>query len=115
MKGNANVICRSFSRSPEACWGLRRMTGLRRYGWLLGPCYGIAVLVVMHTVVLPLAPTYGSGALSDGPCGPDGKITDHQMLYATILAHMFIVWLVRSACARFLWPKNLGPKEELAQ
>lgn len=84
------------------------MTDLRRYWWLLGPCYGIVVMVVMYCVVLPLAATHGSGALPDGPRGPDGKITDHQMLYATILVHMFIVGLVISACARFLWPKEEG-------
>ncbi|MFT3725738.1 MAG: hypothetical protein QM773_19420 [Hyphomonadaceae bacterium] len=84
----------------------RRMKDLRTYWWLLGPCYGIVVMVVMYTVVLPLAATHGSGALPDGPRGPDGKITDHQMLYATILVHMFIVGLVISACARFLWPKE---------
>ncbi len=93
----------------------QRMTDLRRYWWLLGPCYGIVVMVVMYTVVLPLAATHGSGALPDGPRGPDGKITDHQMLYATILVHMFIVGLVISASARFLWPTSLGPKKELAQ
>lgn len=83
-----------------------RMRDLRTYWWLLGPCYGIVVMVVMYTVVLPLAATHGSGALPDGPRGPDGKITDHQMLYATILVHMFIVGMVISACARFLWPKE---------
>lgn len=93
----------------------RHMNDLRRYWWLLGPCYGIVVMVVMYTVVLPLAATYGSGALPDGPRGPDGKITDHQMLYATILVHMLIVGFVISACARFLWPKNLEPQESLAQ
>ena len=31
----------------------RRITDLRSYGWLLGPCYGIVVMVVMYTVVLP--------------------------------------------------------------
>jgi hypothetical protein len=85
----------------------KHITDLRKYWWLLGPCYGIVVMVVMYTVVLPLAATHGSGALPDGPRGPDGKITDHQMLYATILVHMFIIGLVISACARFLWPKEL--------
>ncbi len=84
----------------------KRMKDLRAYWWLLGPCYGIVVMVVMYAVVLPLAATHGSGALPDGPRGPDGRITDHQMLYATILVHMFIVGLVISACARFLWPKS---------
>lgn len=86
----------------------RRMRDLRTYWWLLGPCYGIVVMVVMYTIVLPLAATHGSGALPDGPRGPDGKITDHQMLYATILVHMFVVGLVVSACARFLWPRQAG-------
>ena len=82
-----------------------RLTDLRTYWWLLGPCYGIVVMVVMYTVVLPLSAVHGSGALPDGPRGADGKITDHQMLYATILVHMFIVGLVISACTRFLWPR----------
>ncbi len=69
-----------------------RITDLRRYWWLLGPCYGIVVMVVMYTVVLPLSAIHGSGALPKGP----------QMLYATILVHMFLIGLVISACARFL-------------
>jgi hypothetical protein len=86
----------------------RHIHDLRRFWWLLGPCYGIVVMVVMYTVVLPLSAVHGSGALPDGPRGPDGKITDHQMLYGTILVHMFAVGLVISACARFLWPKEEG-------
>ena len=86
-----------------------RLADLRTYWWLLGPCYGIVVMVVMYTVVLPLSAAHGSGALPDGPRGPDGKITDHQMLYATILVHMFIVGLVVSACTRFLWPRPARP------
>jgi len=82
-----------------------RITDLRKYWWLLGPCYGIVVMVVMYAVVLPLSAAHGSGALPNGPRGPDGKITDHQMLYATILVHMFLVGLVISASARYLWPK----------
>lgn len=74
--------------------------------WLLGPCYDIVVMVVMYTVVLPLSAFHGNGALPDGPRGPDGKITDHQMLYATILVHILVVGLVISACARFLWPET---------
>jgi hypothetical protein len=81
-----------------------RITDLRKYWWLLGPCYGIVVMVVMYTLVLPLSAVHGSGALPDGPRGPDGRITDHQMLYGTILVHMFVVGLVISSCARFLWP-----------
>ena len=84
------------------------ITDLRRYWWLLGPCYGVVVMVVMYTVVLPLSAAHGSGALPNGPRGPDGKISDHQMLYATILVHMFIVGLAISAAARFLWPRNTG-------
>ena len=83
-----------------------RITDLRKYWWLLGPCYGIVVMVVMYTIVLPLSAVHGSGALPDGPRGPDGRIIDHQMLYGTILVHMFIVGLVVSACARFLWPRE---------
>ena len=82
-----------------------RISDLRRFWWQLGPCYGIVVMVVMYTVVLPLSAVHGSGALPDGPRGPDGKITDHQMLYGTILVHMFIVGLVIAGCARYLWPR----------
>src|SRR5476649_405696 len=67
------------------------VTDLRKYWWLLGPCYGIVVMVVMYTVVLPLSAFHGNGALPDGPRGPGGKITDHQMLYEAILVHMFVV------------------------
>jgi len=81
-----------------------RLSDLRRYWWLLGPCYGIVVMVVMYTVVLPLSAAHGSGALPNGPRGPDGQITDHQMLYGTLLVHIFAIGLVISACARFLWP-----------
>lgn len=89
-----------------------RMNDLRKYWWLLGPCYGLVVMVVMYTVVLPLSAIHGSGALPDGPRGPDGKITDHQMLYATILVHLFIVGLVIGACARYLWPTSVTFKGE---
>jgi hypothetical protein len=82
------------------------MADLRKYWWLLGPCYGIVVMVVMYTVVLPLSAVHGNGALPDGPRGPDGKITDHQMLYEAILVHTFVVGLVIAACARFLWPAD---------
>lgn len=90
----------------------RRITDLRKYWWLLGPCYGMVVMIVMYTVVLPLSAAHGSGALPDGPRGPDGKITDHQMLYGTILVHMFIVGLVVAACARFLWPQQAAIAEQ---
>ncbi|MEP6548767.1 MAG: hypothetical protein ABJD53_14995 [Gammaproteobacteria bacterium] len=90
------------------------ITDLRKYWWLLGPCYGIVVMVVMYTVVLPLSAAHGSGALPNGPRGSDGKITDHQMLYGTILVHMFIVGLVVSACARFLWPQKAFRDESAA-
>jgi hypothetical protein len=73
----------------------KRITDLRKFWWLLGPCYGIVVMVVMYTVVLPLSAAQGSGALPSGP----------QMLYATILVHMFIVGFVIGACARYLWPQ----------
>jgi hypothetical protein len=84
-----------------------RITDLRTFWWLLVPCFGLVVMVVMYTVVLPLSAIHGSGALPDGPRGPDGKVSDHQMLYATILVHLFIVGLVIGACARFLWPRSM--------
>ena len=86
----------------------KHIADLRKYWWLLGPCYGVVVMVVMYTVVLPLSAAHGSGALPNGPRGPDGTISDHQMLYATILVHMFIVGLVISGAARFLWPQQSG-------
>ncbi len=73
---------------------------------VLGPCYGIVVMVVMYTVVLPLSAAHGSGALPDGPRGPDGRISDHQIPFRTILAHLFIIGRVISAYARFLWPQQ---------
>jgi hypothetical protein len=83
-----------------------RINDLRKCWWLLGPCYGIVVMVVMYTVILPLSAAHGSGSLPNGPRQPDGTISDHQMLYGTLLAHIFIVGLVISACARFLWPRE---------
>lgn len=85
----------------------KQISDLRTYWWLLGPCYGIVVMVIMYTVVLPLSAAHGSGSLPNGPRGPDGQITDHEMLYATILVHMFLVGFVIAACARFFWPKNI--------
>jgi hypothetical protein len=82
------------------------ITDLRKFWWLLGPCYGIVVMVVMYVVVLPLSAVHGNSALPDGPRGPDGRVTDHQVLYGTIFAHTVLVGLVISACARFLWPKE---------
>ena len=82
------------------------ITDLRRFWWLLGPCYGIVVMVAMYVVVLPLSAVHGNSALPDGSRGPDGRVTDHQILYGTIFAHTILVGLVISACARFLWPKE---------
>lgn len=91
---------------------------LRRFWWLLGPCYGIVVMVMMYAIVLPLAANHG------GPNLPDGQLTlancritngrtgpgactgvDHQLLYGTILIHMLGVGLPIGAAARFLWPR----------
>ena len=110
------------------------ITDLRRFWWLLGPCYGIVVMVAMYIVVLPLSAVHGNSALPDSrldlmtcrlfasPPDPSAfsvdvgsgpqinpatcRVTDHQMLYGTIFAHMILVGLVVSACARFLWPKE---------
>jgi hypothetical protein len=87
------------------------ITDLRRFWWLLGPCYGIVVMVVMYVVVLPLSAVHGNSALPDGPRGPDGRVMDHQILYGTIFAHTVLVGLVVSACARFLWPKEESRSE----
>jgi hypothetical protein len=96
----------------------QRITDLRKFWWVLGPCYGVVVMVVMYSVVLPLAANHGGPNLPDGGlilanCTPtrSGKVsaavctgTDHQLLYATILVHVIIVGLFISAAARFLWP-----------
>jgi hypothetical protein len=87
------------------------ITDLRRYWWLLGPCYGVVVMVAMYVVVLPLSAAHGASALPDGPRGPDGKITDHQVLYGTIFAHMILVGLPIGWAARFLWPNSPAPDE----
>jgi hypothetical protein len=83
-----------------------KITDLRKYWWLLGPCYGIVVMVAMYVVVLPLSAAHGNSALPDGPRGPDGRVTDHQILYGTIFAHMILVGLPIGWAARYLWPKN---------
>ena len=84
----------------------QKMTDLRTYWWIMGPCYGIILMCVMYWVVLPLSAVHGNSALPDSRPGPDGKIVDHQILYGTIFAHTILVGLVISACARFLWPKS---------
>lgn len=82
------------------------MTDLRRFWWIMGPCYGIILMCVMYWVVLPLSAVQGNFALPDGPRGPDGRITDHQILFGTIFAHTILVGLPIAAAARFLWPKD---------
>lgn len=112
---------------------------LRKFWWVLGPAYGIVVMVAMYVVVLPLSAVHGSSALPDSrmdfmtcklfAAPPDPsmfsvdigsgsqidprtcRVTDHQMLYGTIFAHMILVGLVISACARFLWPKDKAAVE----
>jgi hypothetical protein len=89
----------------------RWITDLRKYWWLLAPCYGIVVMVAMYVVVLPLSAAHGGSTLPDGPRGPDGRITDHQILYGTIFAHMILVGLPIGWAARYLWPKDAAPDE----
>lgn len=84
----------------------RWMTDLRRFWWLTGPSYGLNLMLVMYIVVLPLSAVHGNSKLPDGPAPPPGQPIDHQLLYGTIFAHMFLVGLVISAAARFLWPRE---------
>src|SRR5689334_22603295 len=53
------------------------ITDLRRYWWVLGPCYGACVMLVMYFVVLPLSAAHGNGYL------PDGRITLENCAPAT--------------------------------
>jgi len=55
----------------------------------------------MYVVVLPLSAAHGGSTLPDGPRGPDGRITDHQILYGTIFAHCIAVGLPIAGAARF--------------
>lgn len=94
------------------------ITDLRKFWWVLGPCYGVVIMVVMYSVVLPLAANHGGPNLPDGglilancTVSKSGKVspgactgTDHQLLYGTILVHLIVIGLFISAAARFLWP-----------
>lgn len=105
----------------------RSITDLRKFWWVLGPCYGVVVMVVMYAVVLPLAANHGGPNLPDGAlilerCKPNaaGKLTpgmctgqDHQLLYGTILVHVFDIGLVIAACARFFWPAATETSSDL--
>ena len=82
----------------------RCMPDLRRVWWLLGPCYGIILMVGMYLVVLPLAMTQSQPELPDGP--------GHQFLYGSLFAHMFLVGLPISAAARYLWPSEDQPEAQ---
>ena len=90
------------------------MTDLRRYWWIMGPCYGACVMLVMYYVVLPLSAAHGNGYLPDGAVTvancrvTDGKLsigsctgTDHQLLWGTIFAHCIAVGLPIAGAARF--------------
>jgi hypothetical protein len=94
------------------------ITDLRKFWWVLGPAYGLCVMIVMYSVVLPLAANHGGPNLPDGSltlanCTPSkaGTISparctgqDHQTLYGTILVHLLIIGLPIGAAARYLWP-----------
>lgn len=96
------------------------ITDLRKFWWVLGPCYGACVMLVMYYVVLPLSAAHGNGYLPDGPvivanCAPvtDSLLrpgsctgTDHQLLWGTIFAHCIMVGLPIGFAARFFWPKE---------
>jgi hypothetical protein len=84
------------------------ITDLRRYWWLLAPCYGLVVMLAMYVVVLPPSAAHGGSTLPDGLRGPDGRIADHQVLYGTIFAHMTLVGLPIGWAARYLWPKDVS-------
>src|SRR5262249_14691635 len=95
------------------------MTDLQKFWWIMGPCYGACVMLVMYYVVLPVSAAHGNGYLPDGAvtvanCAPikDGLLrpgtctgTDHQLLWGTIFAHCIMVGLPIAAAARFFWPK----------
>jgi len=92
---------------------------LRKFWWILGPCYGVCVMLVMYYVVLPLSAAHGNGYLPDGAVTiancrvTDGKLSigsctgaDHQLLWGTIFAHTIMVGLPIAAAARFFWPNE---------
>jgi hypothetical protein len=120
--GGATEFLLTFIMASVYIVAAQWITDLRKYWWVLGPAYGVVVMVVMYSVVLPLAANHGGPNLPDGAlilanCKPTatGKLTpglctgqDHQMLYGTILIHIFDIGLVIAACARFLWPKSMA-------
>lgn len=90
------------------------ITDLRRFWWVMGPCYGVIVMLVMYYIVLPLSAAHGNGYLPDGAvvianCRvTDGMLSvgsctgaDRQMLYGTIFAHTILVGLPIAGAARF--------------
>src|SRR5262245_37626701 len=82
------------------------ITDLRKYWWVLGPCYGACVMLVMYFVVLPLSAAHGNGYLPDGAVAlancrvTNGMLSigsctgaDRQLLWGTIFAHTVMVGL----------------------
>jgi hypothetical protein len=63
---------------------------LRRFWWIAGPVYGLALMFVMNYLVVPMSKVGGAGKLPEG-----------QFLYGAIFAHVILVGLVIAAAARF--------------
>jgi hypothetical protein len=100
------------------------ITDLRKFWWVLGPCYGACVMLVMYYVVLPLSAAHGNGYLPDGAVAiancrvSDGMLSigsctgaDRPLLWGTIFAHTVMVGLPIGWAARYFWPKNAAPDE----
>jgi hypothetical protein len=98
------------------------ITDLRRFWWVLGPCYGVVIMLVMYYVVLPLSAAHGNGYLPDGAvlianCRvTNGMLSigsctgaDHQLLYGTIFAHTLMVGLPIAGAARYFLGSGAGP------
>lgn len=117
----------TFIMAAVYVWPAQWITDLRKFWWVLGPCYGACVMLVMYYVVLPLSAAHGNGYLPDGRiilanCAPPNngtlaigscKGTDHQLLWGTIFAHCIMVGLPIAAAARFFWPADKARPSEM--
>ena len=98
------------------------ITDLRRFWWVLGPSYGVVVMLVMYYVVLPLSAAHGNGYLPDGAvmianCRVGNGLlsigsctgADHQLLYGAIFTHTLMVGLPIAGSARFFLGSGARP------